>query len=50
MAATRSPSLIKAVCAMGRCAQLVGIDRHFSWPNSVAVLPKVDCLTALPPR
>ena len=50
MASTLSPSLTEAVCAMGRCAQLVGIDCHFSWPSSVEVLPKVDCLTALPPR
>ena len=50
MASTLSPSSSKAVCAMGRCAQRVGIDRHFSWPSLVEVLPKVDCLTALPLR
>lgn len=29
MASTLLPSLTEAVCAMGRCAQLVSIDRQF---------------------
>jgi iron complex transport system substrate-binding protein len=41
---TMSPSLTEAVCALGRCAQLVGTDRHSTWPGSVQVLPKVGGL------
>ncbi|WP_037247231.1 ABC transporter substrate-binding protein [Rhodoferax saidenbachensis] len=41
---TLSPSLTEAVCALGRCAQLVGTDRYSTWPNSVQVLPKVGGL------
>jgi iron complex transport system substrate-binding protein len=41
---TLSPSLTEAVCALGHCAQLVGTDRHSSWPAGVAALPKVGGL------
>ena len=41
---TLSPSLTEAVCALGRCAQLVGTDRYSTWPNAVQVLPKVGGL------
>jgi iron complex transport system substrate-binding protein len=41
---TLAPSLTEAVCALGRCAQLVGTDRHSTWPASVQVLPKVGGL------
>ncbi len=41
---TMSPSLTEAVCALGRCAQLVGTDRHSTWPGSVQILPKVGGL------
>lgn len=41
---TLAPSLTEAVCALGRCAQLVGTDRHSTWPHSVQVLPKVGGL------
>ena len=41
---TLSPSLTEAVCALGRCAQLVGTDRHSTWPGSVQILPKVGGL------
>ncbi|MDZ7863632.1 helical backbone metal receptor [Acidovorax sp.] len=41
---TLSPSLTEAVCALGHCAELVGTDRHSSWPGSVARLPKVGGL------
>jgi len=41
---TLAPSLTEAVCALGHCAQLVGTDRHSTWPNSVQVLPKVGGL------
>lgn len=41
---TLSPSLTEAVCALGHCAELVGTDRHSTWPGSVAALPKVGGL------
>lgn len=41
---TLAPSLTEAVCALGRCGQLVGTDRHSSWPASVQALPKVGGL------
>ncbi|WP_236635291.1 ABC transporter substrate-binding protein [Rhodoferax sp. TS-BS-61-7] len=41
---TLAPSLTEAVCALGRCAQLVGTDRHSTWPASVQALPKVGGL------
>jgi iron complex transport system substrate-binding protein len=41
---TLAPSLTEAVCALGRCAQLVGTDRHSSWPGTVQMLPKVGGL------
>jgi iron complex transport system substrate-binding protein len=41
---TLSPSLTEAICALGHCAQLVGADRHSSWPDSVAALPRVGGL------
>jgi iron complex transport system substrate-binding protein len=39
-----SPSLTEAVCALGRCAQLVGVDRHSDWPAQAAALPRVGGL------
>lgn len=41
---TLSPSLTEAICALGHCAQLVGADRHSSWPDSVLSLPRVGGL------
>lgn len=41
---TLSPSLTEAVCALGHCAELVGTDRHSSWPGTVSRLPKVGGL------
>jgi len=41
---TLAPSLTEAVCALGRCAQLVGTDRHSTWPAAVQTLPKVGGL------
>jgi iron complex transport system substrate-binding protein len=41
---TLSPSLTEAVCALGRCAALVGTDRHSSWPERVHQLPRVGGL------
>ena len=39
-----TPSLTESVCALGHCAQLVGTDRHSSWPDSVKRLPKLGGL------
>ena len=36
-----TPSLSEAVCAIGACDRLVGVDRYASWPASVLALPKV---------
>lgn len=34
------PSLTEAVCALGECARLVGVDRYSSWPQHyIATLP-----------
>lgn len=41
---TLAPSLTESVCALGHCAQLVGADRHSSWPHSVLPLPRVGGL------
>ncbi len=38
------PSLTETVCALGRCAQLVGVDRYSSWPASVRRLPQLGGL------
>lgn len=35
------PSLTESVCALGACAQLVGVDRYSNWPASVKKLPQV---------
>jgi iron complex transport system substrate-binding protein len=41
---TLSPSLTEAVCALERCAALVGVDRHSDWPADTAPLPRVGGL------
>lgn len=41
---TLSPSLTEAVCALGQCAQLVGVDRHSDWPAQARALPRVGGL------
>lgn len=42
---TMSPSLTEAVCALGHCAELVGTDRHSTWPEAeVARLPRLGGL------
>ena len=38
------PSFTEAICALGACDRLVGVDRFSSWPLSVADLPKVGSL------
>lgn len=35
------PSLTETVCALGRCARLVGVDRYSNFPESVRKLPRV---------
>jgi iron complex transport system substrate-binding protein len=35
------PSFAEAVCALGACDRLVGIDRYSNWPASVRRLPQV---------
>lgn len=39
-----APSLTEAVCALGRCAQLVGVDRYSDWPTQATNLPRVGGL------
>ena len=41
---TLAPSLTEAVCALGRCGQLVGVDRYSDWPAQAAALPRVGGL------
>ncbi len=38
------PSFTEAICALGACDRLVGVDRFSSWPEQVAGLPKVGSL------
>ncbi len=38
------PSLTETVCALGHCAQLVGVDRYSNWPASVRSLPQLGGL------
>jgi iron complex transport system substrate-binding protein len=38
------PSLTEAVCALGACSRLVGVDRYSNWPASVLALPKLGGL------
>jgi iron complex transport system substrate-binding protein len=38
------PSLTETVCALGRCAQLVGVDRYSNWPAGVRSLPQLGGL------
>jgi iron complex transport system substrate-binding protein len=35
------PSLTETVCALGRCEQLVGVDRYSNWPAPVLRLPQM---------
>ena len=35
------PSLTESVCALGKCSQLVGVDRFSNWPLSIKNLPKL---------
>lgn len=38
------PSFTEAICALGACERLVGVDRFSSWPVTVTDLPKVGSL------
>jgi iron complex transport system substrate-binding protein len=38
------PSLSEAVCALGACERLVGVDRWSNWPAALAALPRVGGL------
>jgi iron complex transport system substrate-binding protein len=35
------PSLTESICALGKCSQLVGVDRFSNWPLSLQNLPKL---------
>ena len=35
------PSITESVCALGKCAVLVGVDRFSNWPKSVDSLPRL---------
>ena len=35
------PSLTESICALGKCSNLVGIDRFSNWPLSIQTLPKL---------
>jgi iron complex transport system substrate-binding protein len=35
------PSLSETVCALGKCARLVGVDRYSNYPESLQKLPQV---------
>lgn len=38
---TLLPALSEAVCALGECQRLVGVDRYANYPEQVKALPKV---------
>ncbi|MGE8321309.1 MAG: ABC transporter substrate-binding protein [Comamonas sp.] len=38
------PSFTEAICALGGCEALVGVDRFSTWPPQAAALPKVGSL------
>lgn len=35
------PSITETVCILGKCSQLIGVDRYSNWPKSIASLPKL---------
>jgi len=35
------PSLTESICALGKCSNLVGIDRFSNWPLSLQTLPQL---------
>jgi iron complex transport system substrate-binding protein len=38
------PSITESVCALGKCAALVGVDRFSNWPKSIQGLPKLGSM------
>lgn len=42
------PSLTEAVCVLGACERLIGVDRWSNWPDAVARLPKLGSLDEAP--
>lgn len=52
-----APSHTESVCELGACADLVGVDRHSNWPDSVSALatlgdafaPDLEAIVALAP-
>ena len=35
------PSITETVCILGKCSQLIGVDRYSNWPKSVLNLPRL---------
>lgn len=42
------PSLTEAVCVLGACDRLIGVDRWSNWPEQVAHLPRLGSLDEAP--
>lgn len=42
------PSLTEAVCELGACHRLVGVDRWSNWPEAVTRLPRLGSLDEAP--
>lgn len=42
------PSLTEAVCELGACHRLVGVDRWSNWPEAVSRLPQLGSLDEAP--
>lgn len=35
------PSITETVCILGKCSQLVGVDRYSDWPKTISSLPRL---------
>lgn len=35
------PSITETVCILGKCSQLIGVDRYSNWPKSILNLPRL---------
>jgi len=42
------PSLTEAVCVLGACDRLIGVDRWSNWPEQVKTLPRLGSLDEAP--
>lgn len=42
------PSLTEAVCVLGACDRLIGVDRWSNWPEQVKALPRLGSLDEAP--